>query len=354
MKEQTRNTIVGLTAVVGIVGFLGLMLLFGYLPTWLERGYEVRVSLANASGLTDGSRVKLSGIDIGRVIRVDLQQPSRPGVVVTTLIREDVLVPRAVRVEAESPLLGGSPTLAFDVSKLTPEQTADLLPTDGTAEIEGEALTLVSQFAGELQAAITEPTQQFQQMVERFDKIGDSFERLSEEWRQVGSNLNQLTDARGVEDVDSGQVTGNLTTVLARTDQRLAEIHGIIQGVDRWVNNPELSENVQAAVVNVRDLTERFKQSVDGADGLIAESRLHLDRLTKRYIAVADDVSAAVGSLRQAIDKTHTTNGTIGKLLNDHTLYDNLNDSFKRLQKAMTEFQLLIQKWKEEGLPIQF
>ncbi len=361
MKEQTRNTIVGLTALVGFAGFGVLLMLFGYLPAWLEKGYEIRVRLTNASGLGEGSRVKLSGIDIGRVTRVDLQQPSRPGVVVTTLIREDVLVPRGVRVEAESPLLGGSPTLAFDISDLTPQQAADLLPTNGTAEIEGQSLTLVSQFAGELEAAISEPSMLFRQMVERFDKVGIAIEKLSEQWEQVGVNLDQLTRQQELENVDSGQMLGNLTTAMARADQRLAEMQRVTQGLDEWVNNPQLRDDVQTAAANLRELTQRFKQSADSVDGLltdsrglIADARVNIDGLIKRYIAVADDASGAIGTLHQAIAKANTTDGTIGKLLNDPSLYDNLNDAFERLQKAVSEFRLLIQKWKEEGLPVQF
>ena len=95
MTERSRNVAVGLTAIAGLAGVCVLFLLFGYVPAWLEDGYDLRVRLTTASGLTEGSRVKLSGIDIGRVVGVSLEPPPQKGVIVTTLIHKGWSCPRA-------------------------------------------------------------------------------------------------------------------------------------------------------------------------------------------------------------------------------------------------------------------
>ena len=46
--------------------------------------------------------------------------------------------------------------------------------------------------------------------------------------------------------------------------------------------------------------------------------------------------------------------GAMGKLLNDPALYDNLNDTAERIGQTADELKLLIEKWKAEGLPVQF
>lgn len=347
MTDRTHNIMVGLTAIVGTAGLAVMLLMFGYVPSWLEGGYHIRVTLANASGLSEGSRVKLSGIDIGQVKRVDLLNPPQQGVVVTTLIRQDVKVPGAAYVSVESPLLGGSPTLTFDISRLGPTQMDQFLPTDGSAEIQGQALTLVSQFAGELKTAINEPSQQFTRLV-------DQLERLVNEWVAVGKNINKLIETRTPELVDSGKTLGNLSTIFVRTDQRLAEIQGVIAGVDKWLNDSQLHEDVAGTAANAKQLTERLQEATGSAQEFMSQTNVNIGRLVDRYVAVADDVAGAVASLRQAIDQAGKDKGTLGKLLNDPALYENLNDSTQRLQKALDEFRLLIQKWKAEGLPIQF
>lgn len=333
MSERSRNIIVGVTALAGLAVGLFLLMLFGYVPAWLESGYEVRVHLANASGLTEGSRVRLSGIDIGRVSSVDLLDSSQRDVEVVTLIRTDIRVPRGVRVQAQSPLLGGNPAMAFDVQHLTSSDMDQVLASDGTAMIKGQALTLVSQFAGELEAAIREPAQEFEKLVQRFD-------RMSEQWTILGENLNQLVESRSVEQVDAQQTKGNLTTLVARADKRLAELKAVIEGIDRWINDPQLREDVWAAAAGARRLTERGHDS--------------LDRLEKKYVAVADDLAGVIGSMRVLTDKARAGDGTVGKLFHDPSLYDNLNDTVTRLQASLDEVRLLVQKWKAEGVPVQF
>ena len=106
MSEKKVNFIVGVTAIVGLAGMMFLLLMFGHVPSWMESGYEVIVRIDNASGLTQDSRVRLSGIDIGRVTLVRLRGGAQQGVEAVTLIKEDVRVPAGVRVRAESPLLG--------------------------------------------------------------------------------------------------------------------------------------------------------------------------------------------------------------------------------------------------------
>jgi phospholipid/cholesterol/gamma-HCH transport system substrate-binding protein len=333
MSHKPNNFAVGLTALVGLVGLLGLLLLFGHIPAWMEGGYQVKILLSNASGLTESSRVRLSGIDVGRVTQVRLQEPSHRGVEVIALLRRNVRIPAGVEVKAQNPLLGGNPTLAFEIDHLEEHQMKELLPADGSAEVQGHALTLVSQFTGELEAAIAEPTHKFNEMARQFGEV-------TQEWTRVGENLNRIIESRSVEQVDAGEAPGNLTTVVARVDQRLAEMRHVIEGLDRWVNNPQLFEDVVATVADTRRVVGRIDQGV-GA-------------MQKRYLAVADDLSGVLQSLRVTADQAKDGKGTIGKLFHNPALYDNLNDAAQRLERTLDEVRLMVEKWKAEGMPVQF
>ena len=210
---------------------------------------------------------------------------------------------------------------------------AQLLPTDGSAVLDGESLTLISQFAGHIEAAIHEPARKFAQLT-------DNFDRLSTEWTTVGSNLNRLIEVRSIDEVDAGTASANLATVLARTDDRLRQLKFALHGVNQWVGDQDLRSDVAATAANARQLTENLSQSVD--------------RLSKRYVAVADDLAGVVETMRIVLEKAQSGQGTIGKLFHDPALYNNLNDSALRLEKTLEEMQLLVQKWKAEGLPLQF
>lgn len=342
MNERTQNLAVGITAMIGIVGLLVMMLLFGYVPGWLESGYTVRVLLPNASGLSEGSRVKLSGIDIGVVEKVHLQGPPAKGVVVVTRISPDIRIPQSAEVSVTAPLLGGSPTIEFQVAE--EQEINDFLPTNGTAVIDGEIPSLASAFSRELQAALQTP-------MEKFDRLSQSIESLAAEWESVGQNINQLIEPREVDGVDRGESVGNLATVIARADQRLAEMEEALAGINRYVNNDELYENITTTAANARQLSETVATNVEELESSITEN---VRALRLRYAALADDLSGAISTMQQLVDEARAGEGTLGRLVQDPAIYDNINDAAQRMRATVDDLRLLIQKWRAEGLPVQF
>jgi phospholipid/cholesterol/gamma-HCH transport system substrate-binding protein len=331
MKENTVNLIVGATTISGLLGLAWLMTEIGGLAESLEGGYSVTITTPDASGLHKDSRVTYSGIDIGRIESVDFQERPMTGVIAIALITTDDLeLPDDVSVVIQNPLLGGSATAALIRG---PGPVSGYLPIDGSAAITGEPAVDFSKVAEELRNALGGP-------MEEFKKISDNFDELSHEWTLVGENINQLVELRSTDVVDGGEETGNLATVLARADQRLAELEAAIDGVNLYVNDEELRSDVRAAAANSRELTQRFNDS--------------MDTLRTRYVAVADDISSAIESIQKLSNKTLEGGGTFGKMVSDPALYENLNDASERLKAAIDDVRLLVEKWKAEGVPVQF
>lgn len=329
MNEQHPNVAVGATALAGLIGLMALLFLFGYFPKWAERVYEVQVRLPSAYGLGTDARVYLSGIDIGRVGNIKLDEEGK-GVVVSCRIDERYRLPEGVRVELSSSVLGGGATLQFVVDRTEQDEAVtQYLPTDGSAVVYGESASPVGVFAKELRGALAQP-------LERFDRMADSLEQLTREWRDVGRNLNRLTEARTIDDVDDSDMVGNLSTVIARADERLAEMKQVLEGINRYVNDEQLYQDVRGTIAQGRKVAENFSKSVE--------------TLEQRYVALADDMSEAIGTLNEVLDRVNRGDGTVGKLMVDPELYDNLNDAAERLNVALEELQLLFEKMKDEGL----
>ena len=345
MKDETRNVVVGITALAGVAGLALLLVLFGYLPRMLEPGYTVHVALEHSGGLARGNRVRLSGIDIGRISGIDLAKSPQTGVVAVLQIRGEIAIPRDVQVTVVSPSLTGSPSLAFDTSHLKPEQLATTLPTDGSASLEGEVPELVREFAGELRVALRSSVdaiaEALQKPMAQLDRLEQNFNELSQQWSSVGQNINQMIEDRSPEDVDAGQAQANLTTVLKRTDRRLAELKQTLAEARRWV------ERVGTATDKIGAVADKVGHTADTATA-------NVEQLTRRYVALADDLSGTIADVRQLAEQARTGRGAVGKLLNDPALYDNLNDTAERLGQAADEIKLLIEKWKAEGVPVQF
>ena len=331
MKESTVSTIVGATTLAGLIGLVSLLMLIGGLDKYTDNGYRLSIELPTAGGLRPESRVYYNGIDIGKIESIGFQKPPKEGVVAVALISNYQLkIPDDVSVITRYPSLLSASAVA-DIQR-APGPIAGSLTQDGSAQISGQPAVEFSQLAEELKTRLDGPLADFK-------RISNNFDKLSTEWTLVASNINQLVEQRSTDSVDSGDAIGNLATVLARTDKRLAEIKQAIDGINAYVNDPELSDDVHATAANARALTQRFNDS--------------LDTLRARYVAVADDMSKTIQAIQKLADKTLEGGGTLGKIVSDPALYDNLNDASKRLKAALDEVQLLVEKWKAEGLPVK-
>ncbi len=331
-QERGRNIAVGLTTLGGILGLATLLFLFGYVPALLERGYVVNIRYPHASGIHEGSRVRLNGIDVGKIQRITLNATNGAGVTVTARLQPDVRLPKGIIPTVESPLLGGTATVEFYIEDMS-EYDAGTVPTDGSAVLDGEVGSLASQFTTELREAIAGPSQ-------NFEKLTHSFAELSAEWKTLATNLNQLTEQRNPADIDNGLTTGNLASVLQRADDRLAEMEVAIANINSWAGDEQLRKDLKTTLTNSAEASARLNESIG--------------RVEKRLVALADDYAKVAASIDKVAVAAREGDGTLAKLLNDPQLYNNLNDSAQRLQKAIDEARLLVEKWKAEGVPVQF
>jgi len=156
-----------------------------------------------------------------------------------------------------------------------------------------------------------------------------------------------MLEQRAPDDVDAGKVAGNLTTVLARADARLAELRTTTKQINALLGDEQLIDDVRQTVREARRLTGEARKVVGSADR-------RLEELTGRYVAVADDLSGLLTTLREIAGNVNAGEGTLGRLVKDPALYQSLTDTADRLMRAIDEVKLLIQKWKAEGVPVQF
>ncbi len=336
MNERKQNVAVGLTAVLALAVLAVMLVMFGYVPRALEEGYEVRVEMASSSRLNESSRVQLSGIDIGRVRSVELAELPKRGVVVTALIRSEVRIPSAAKVSAQGPIIGGNPALAFNVSQLTDEQMLAVLPIDGSAQMKVTGASAMDDMVG------------------RMDTVLDRFAVMSERWSEVAENINALVEPRTMAAVDAGEAPANLTVLMQRTDERLRQAEGLLNELEQWLGDGQLHEDIRQTAANARKVSDAVGGGVDKAKAVVDKIGGAVDDLSAKYKAVADDLSQSIRSLGRTFTKADEGEGTAGKLLNDPALYDNLNDAAERLDTVLVEMKLLIEKWKAEGLPVQF
>lgn len=340
-QERKRNIIVGLTTLGGLVGLVVLLTAFGYLPALLRSGYEVTLYMDDAAGLRADSRVTLWGREVGEVKQVGFSDPGAPAKTYATLLIDGEFdLPEGVDVRVETPIFGGGPVIAL----VGGSAHGPTLSKDGTAQLRS--------------AQIVNPVHQLEQATDTLAKVGD--------------NINTLFG----DPQDGGQPS--LARVVLGLEDRLDQLEQVFAGADKWLNNDQLREDVNTTAANARRLSETLSQTVasleqrylalaDAAeqrlgmvDKTLKSAQATLDTASKsiteierNYVALTADAAKVITVIDRLVRQAETKDSTIGLLLSDPALYQNLNDTAERLKLMTDEARLLIDKWKAEGLPLK-
>lgn len=332
--EHRRNIVVGLTALAGLVGLVLLLTAFGYVPALIRSGYEVTVYMDNVSGLRENSRVTLWGREVGEVSEVGFSGPDEPGkTYVKLLIQQRFDVPEDVDVRVETPLFGGGPVVSFVGS--TPGAAA--LVKDGTAQLDS--------------VSVIDPLIQLE---------------------QISNNFNTLFGDPDQEDEPS------LARVVIGLEDRLVKLERVLDGADAWLNNEQLRSDVNQTAANARELSESLTETVaslekrylalaesaeqrlvkvdatiETAKGTLESASSSITEIEKSYVALTDDAAKVIAVIDKLVAQADSKDSTIGLLLSDPQLYQNLTDTSERLKLMTDEARLLIEKWKAEGIPLR-
>lgn len=347
MNERFRNIIVGLTTLAGGVGLISLLLLFGYVPEFAENGYPVKIRMDNAGGVLPGNRVLYQGLDVGLIKSVQQVPGLSNGVELIALINEKQLLPVGATVRVSRPALGGSPSIEF----VGPEEQTDVaLARNGEATVEGTVTSPFEELGNSVRNSIDGLVNQLTGEKGSLSKFND----LAAEWTEVGKNINQLTEQLNLDNVDEGKVNGNLATVLARADGAVRKMDKALDGVNAYLYDEELKSKIKATAANAERVTGNLANWSDNVDEISDEITGSVRDLKQAYVKVADELAVFIDNGNKLVEAANQGNGTIGMLMKNPQLYQNLNDAAQRLNKAIDDVRLLVEKWKTEGLPIQF
>lgn len=339
MKTGVRDMFIGLTALLGIAGFAWMLLIFGELSFLRAATYPVTLQLDQAGGLTRNSPVTLAGIKIGSIDGLATAADPREGVILTLKIDERVRVPRDVSVMLDRGFVGDT-TLSFSVPPERPTPDPGFLDPGET--LKRQSRGLLDQLSGILDSRLG-----------ALDEAARSFKELSETYVRVGRRAEEFLAPRTSAEVDAGQ-PANLASTLQRLDLALADARG-------WLGDEGLRTDARQAVNQVTEVMRRAGELVDAWTLAAADLRAgaatvtqNVESATRDFATLTRGMNDALHEVRSIAARINQGEGTIGQLVTNPDLYRSLDDAAKRLEKALLEAQLLIEKYRKEGIPIQW
>ncbi len=339
-----RDFLTGLTSLLGLVGLIVMLMLFGELNSVVERNYSFQVTVSNAGGLAETSPVTLDGVKIGRVNKLESVQGV--GARMTLQVREGVRIPRRASVSIDRGFVGDA-TMEFKTVGLPPADLADVINKGDIVEA-GSPDTLL----GTLQTIVKEP-------IDRLTKAADSIDKLAGEYQKLGEKLNDLVEPRTLADVEAGKAP-NLRSTLARMDKALVDADSWLGDTELRLTAKQLLERAGKVVDQTQELTNAWTNAAKKVETTVGDIGGRADEISAEFkdlSAKAQDVlgraQAAADGLALNLEKVNKGDGTVGRLMNDPALYENLNEAADRLDTVLQEAQQLIGKYKAEGIRLK-
>jgi phospholipid/cholesterol/gamma-HCH transport system substrate-binding protein len=338
-KALVRDFFVGLTAIIGVAGLIFMLIFFGEFRKHFEPVYMVRIAMPDATGLGGTSPVLLNGVRVGAVTRLDVADPPTDGMIATLKILRGVRLPRDLSIYIEKGFVGDSAMAVTYADGADPNAFLS-----ETAYAPGSSTAPIRVVPHSLFTDLRKP-------LERFSTTADKIEKLADTYTKVGEDLRVLLrPATGGADSPDQPVT--FARVLARADSTLA-------GMQKWLNDDELLASIKTSATKISAVVDDVKTAVQSFDQAARSINDKGERVTAAFESLSRDAAAtlsrldgALGDLGEVAAKVNRGEGTAGQLVNNPDLYRSLNSAADRLDKALRDLQLLLEKFKAEGIKV--
>ncbi len=334
MNDRHRDAAIGLAAIAAAAATVTMLVSFGSLRDIARPAHDVVVRLNRAGGLRYGSQITLDGVPIGTIAEVGLEIDEALPVRLDCRIDDWVRIPVDHLVQVEAALIGGGSRLA--ILSLDPDADRPVFAATDTPVLEGTFLSLGESLSGSLDARMGPIT-------ESFAEVGD----LARTYRELGERLNGLVADGGEGGVGIGETLERINGTLGQAEQAFA-------AATAWLADEQLRTDARDAVFKANLFIERATDAALAASRLATTLDEESPALIQRLATTADAVDSTLVEVRSLVGLAGRGEGTIGRLLQDPALYDDLDDAAKRLDATLETLRILIESIKAEGVKIEF
>ncbi len=333
---MSRGLRVGIFVLTGLLLLGAASFLIGDNRKVWDRKVTYQTAFQNVQGLKGGSPIRMGGLDIGTVITVKHGEASDDARVYVTL---SVLKSESLRIRKDTKARVSAKGLLGDkMVELTVGQSTDVAK-------EGD--TLESEEPSDLLARADEIATRAKVVMERLDplakELGDP--RLHENIRGITSNVNEILDTvahkdsavhRMFYDPDQAQKVSN---TLGHIERSTAEAQGILSDVHKTTTHVRTGDGLAHRLLYDEKLAKDAVGTVDevhkslvavregnGVAHTVLYGDEHSQSMIVNLAAMASDLRSIVSGIRQG-------KGTIGGLLVDPSIYEDLKSAVGNIER---------------------
>ncbi|HSB70019.1 MAG TPA: MlaD family protein [Candidatus Methylomirabilis sp.] len=390
MTERQMQLRIGALVLVAIGLFMTFVLSIGQRSALFQQRYSLWTSFSSTEGLAVGAPVRLAGLTVGNVTRVSFGGDPKDRRIAITLTVERRVQDR-IREDSVASIgtigLVGDKVLEITVGSY---DKPELPPGAKLASVDPLDYSVLLQKGDRILDHVTRVSASLDEYLAGGEEAGKR--NLNDALRSLRTSLVEVEQGQGLlHDLIYGKEGANL---LGRVDRTVQSLERTAQAIETergllyaLIHSPadESLGKLNRAVANLDDLLREAKEGqgllhtlvygtegtellarLDGAsrelEGLVRGARegpglipsLFFDPAGRKTLedlqAAAAAARAAAADLQAVMVKLRQGGGTLGALLEDPTLYEDLSALLRGANRS-TLLRSLIRSTRDEGLP---
>ena len=316
-----REVKIGILALVVFLIFIwGYQFLKG--KNVFERNNTFYIRYENVDQLEVASPVLVNGFKVGSVIKIKIDPEDYTRLIVTIDVNEKIKVPKGSRAIITSSGLVGGKVIMIDIKGFCEDddcaQNGDFL--------KGEILSILGSMLPQNEIDIY-----FKKLSSGLIGVVDSLkndeggEKIINDTKTIISNLSSITT--------------NLDALLKSNEKNLNATFDNIQKLTLALKSNDAKIN--SIIANINSITGTLKNS--GIDTLVGDGRNTITNLNQNLVkleSVLNETDNAVKKIDGLLSGIEGGKGTLGKLIKDDKMYDELNMTLRHTNLLLQDLRL--------------
>ncbi|MFN0083065.1 MAG: MlaD family protein [Ferruginibacter sp.] len=299
----TNETKVGAITILSVA-----MLIMGFnflkgKKLW-SKDTTLRGKYGNVQGLQNSNPIIINGLQVGTVYKISTEKNMRE-ILVDINITKDIDIPKnSIAIIKGNPI--GTPSIEIKLGDAVENlKDKDIILTETSGGVFDEVLKKVDPVLYEVRKAVS----QMDTLLGNFNSVLDP--NAKGNIAAVLANLNKVTAAMVQSTASLNMLLNTQTGALAKSLNNVNSITG---------NFASNNDKINSVMTNLDKTTSKF-------------ATLNLNK-------TLDTLDRAVNDLKNIIGKFDKNDGTLGKLLNDPTMYQNLASSGNKLNLLLDDIRV--------------
>ncbi len=295
---------VGIVTIIALVGIIYVLLFLKEIPVFKEKGYTFTVKFNDIGGMTPGSSVTLSGVKIGKVQDVTLDESGNA--IVLVYVEKKYRIPKgSIFSIGFEGIIGQKNLTITPPEKITPgnwikendhiDKSVSPISLEDLASNAKDSLEEVSIILKTLRATITEGNLQ-KNIIDSSNNITKATKEIYEFTKTLKEIV--LTKKEDIETVieKAKQITENISIVSKKLDLTINSINEV-------VGDKNLRNEIKEAIYNIKQASERLNNITNEINKFIIDEQIQNDikEIIKNSKEVTENSKLTVSAINKAV-----------------------------------------------------